>query len=113
MNTIILVKYVVANSSVHRTEPKKINVWFRSYDLLAAEEKILFPKCVVPITIELKMEIPHGYFGKIYPRSSILKKYFASCDTGVIDSDFFIHSFSFIHYLFSKKNITRSTSITT
>ena len=88
MTTIILVKYVVANSSVHRTEPKKSNFWFRSYDLLAAEEKILFPKCVAPITIELKMEIPHGYFGKIYPRLSILKKYFVSCDTGVIDSDF-------------------------
>ena len=34
------------------------------------------------------MEIPPGYFGKIYPRSSILKKYFFGCDIGVIDSDF-------------------------
>ena len=34
------------------------------------------------------MEIPCGYFGKIYPRSSLLKKYFVSCDAGVIDSDF-------------------------
>ena len=50
--------------------------------------KILFPKCVAPITTELKMEIPHGYFGKIYPRSNILKRCFVSCDVGVIDSDF-------------------------
>ena len=34
------------------------------------------------------MEIPCGYFGKIYPRWSLLKKYFVSCDAGVIDSDF-------------------------
>ena len=34
------------------------------------------------------MEIPCGYFGKIYPRSSLLKKYFVSCDAGVIDPDF-------------------------
>ena len=34
------------------------------------------------------MEIPHGYFGKIYPRSSLLKNNFGSCDAGVIDSDF-------------------------
>ena len=34
------------------------------------------------------MEIPCGYFGKIYPRSSLLKKHFVSCDAGVIDSDF-------------------------
>ena len=56
--------------------------------MLAAEGKILFPKCVATISIELKMEIPHGHFGKIYPRSNILKKYFVSCDIGVIDSDF-------------------------
>ena len=56
--------------------------------MLAAEEKILFPKCVAPITIELKIEFPPGYFGKIYPGSSILKKYFVSSDIGVIDSDF-------------------------
>ena len=53
--------------------------------MFAAEEKILLPPCVTPITIELKMEIPCGYFGKVHPRSSLLKKYFASC---VIDSDF-------------------------
>ena len=34
------------------------------------------------------MEISHGYFGKIYPRSSLLKNYFGSCDAGVTDSDF-------------------------
>ena len=34
------------------------------------------------------MEIPSGYFGKIYSRSSLLKKNFISCDAGVIDSDF-------------------------
>ena len=34
------------------------------------------------------MEIPHGYFGKIYPRSSLLKNYFVTCDAGVIESDF-------------------------
>ena len=34
------------------------------------------------------MEIQCGYFGKIYPRSSILKTYFVSCDAGVIDSNF-------------------------
>ena len=58
------------------------------YDLFSAEEKILLPLCVTPITIKLKMEIPCGYFEKIYPRSSLLENYFVSCDAGVIDSDF-------------------------
>ena len=37
---------------------------------------------------QLNLEIPHGNFGKIYPWSCLLKKYFVSCDAGVIDSDF-------------------------
>ena len=45
--------------------------------------------CVLPVLIELKMKIPHGYFRKIYPRSSLQKNYFLSLsDSGVIDSDF-------------------------
>ena len=56
--------------------------------MFAAKEKALFLHRVTPVTIELKMEIPHGYFGKIYPRSSLLKNYFGSRDAGVIDSDF-------------------------
>ena len=34
------------------------------------------------------MEIPHGYFCKIYPRSSLLNSYFVSYNAGVIESDF-------------------------
>ena len=38
--------------------------------------------------IKLKMEILSGYFGKVCPRSSLLKNYFVSCDASVTDSDF-------------------------
>ena len=86
--SFIEVKYAVANSSLHATEPKKATIGSAGYDLFAVEEKILIPICVTLITIELKMEIPSAYFGKIYPRSSLLEKYFVSCDTGVIDSNF-------------------------
>ena len=34
------------------------------------------------------MEIPSGFFGKVYPRSCLLKEYFISSDAGVIDYDF-------------------------
>ena len=87
MNSI-KVKYAVANNSIHAKEPKKAMIGSAGYDLFVAEGKILLSRCVTPITIELKMEIPCGYFGKVYPRSSLLKNYFVSCDTGVIDSDF-------------------------
>ena len=85
---IIEVKYTVANNSIHAKEPRKSTSGSAGYDLFAAEEKTLFLHRVTPVTIELKMEIPHGYFGKIYPRSSLLKNYFGSCDAGMIDSDF-------------------------
>ena len=87
MNSIE-VKYAVANNSIHAKEPKKATIGSAGYNLFAAKEKILLPRCVMPIMIELKMEIACGYFGKVYPRSSLLKNYFVSCDADVIDSDF-------------------------
>ena len=78
MNNNFEVKYTVANNSIHAIEPKESNNWFRR----------LSPKCVIPITTDIEMEILYSYFGKIYPRSGLLKKYFVSCDGGVIDSDF-------------------------
>ena len=56
--------------------------------MFAAEEKTLSPKCVTPVTTEIEMEIPYHYFSKIYSRSGLQKKYFLSCDGGVIDFGF-------------------------
>ena len=56
--------------------------------MFAAESKTLVPHDVTPITLELLLEIPDGYFGKIYPRSWLLAKHFESCDAGVIDSGY-------------------------
>ena len=82
------VKYTVANNSVHAAEPRKSTVGSASYDFFAAEEKTLFPHLVVPVTTEIQMEIPNGYFGKSYPRSGLLENYYVSCAGGVIESDF-------------------------
>ena len=88
MNDIIEVKYALANTSVHETEPKEATSGSAGYDLFATEQKTLFLRSVTPVTIELIMEIPCGYFGKVNPRSSLLKKYFVSSDAAVTDSDF-------------------------
>ena len=51
MNSIVEVKYPVANNSVHAREPKKATASSPGYDLFAAEGKTLFHRCVTPVTI--------------------------------------------------------------
>ena len=40
------------------------------------------------VSLKLNMEIPSGYFGKVYPRSSLLLNYKITTDGDVIDSDY-------------------------
>ena len=40
------------------------------------------------MSIKIDFAIPEGYYGKIFPRSGLLKNRFITCDAGVIDSDF-------------------------
>ena len=68
MNRTIEVKYSVANNSMYGREPKKVTAGSAGYDMFAVEDKTLLAHCVTPVTIEIEMEIPSGYFGKIYPR---------------------------------------------
>ena len=81
------VKYAVANNSKHSKEPKQATIDSTGYDLVAGELKTLLPHAT-PITPELLLEIPDGYFGKIYPRFGLLAKHFVSCDAQVIDSGY-------------------------
>ena len=81
------VKYAVANNSKHSKEPKQAAIDSTGYDLFAVESKTLLPH-VTPITLEFLLEIPDGYFGKIYPRFGLLTKHFVSCDADVIDSGY-------------------------
>ena len=87
MTEMTEVKYTVANNSIHAAEPIKSKAGSAGYDLFTAEEKSFLHR-VTPITTEIQKEIPNSYFGKIYPRSGLLKNYYISCDGGVIDSDF-------------------------
>ena len=40
------------------------------------------------ISLDLRWAIPSGFYGKVFPRSGILKEHFVTLDAGVIDSDF-------------------------
>ena len=63
---------------MHARETKKATAGYAGYDLFSVEDKTLFPRCVTPVTTKIEMEIPSGYFEKVYP----------SCNAGIINSYF-------------------------
>ena len=58
------------------------------YDLFAAKAKTPLPSSCNSIEFELKMAMTKGYYGKIFPRSGLLRDHFVTCDEGVIDADY-------------------------
>ena len=74
------VKYTIANNSKHEKEPKQATVGSAGYDLFVTKLKTLIPHEVTPVSIELNMEIPTGYFGKMYSRSGLFGRHFITCD---------------------------------
>ena len=84
-------KQIVVNyfqESEFAKEPCQATEGSAGYDLHAAETKTFLPNSADTVSIELRWTIPSGLFGKIFPRSSILKDHLATVDAGVIDSDF-------------------------
>ena len=82
---MINVSYVASPSAI---TPIKTTTGSAGYDIYSIEKKVIpaFERDVV--SLRLNFEIPSGYYGKIFPRSSLIKDHFVSVDAGVIDSDF-------------------------
>ena len=68
--------------------PKSSYNWDAGYDLHACENVSIEPmgRTVVPIGISI--EIPHGYYGRIAPRSGLAVKKGIDVLAGVIDSSY-------------------------
>lgn len=60
------------------------------YDLYASEDVLLSPREIKPIPTGVKMQIPKGYVGLLFPRSGISKNTYLRLanNVGVIDSDY-------------------------
>ena len=82
------IKNTVANNSKHAKEPKQATLGSTGHDLFTAGQKLIQPRTVAPVTLELNLEIPEGSFRKIYPRSGLLKRNFVSCGGSLIDQDY-------------------------
>ena len=58
------------------------------YDLYAADTIAILPNTAQTILLDLRFAISAGFFGQIFPRSSLLVNHLVTVDVGVIDSDF-------------------------
>ena len=72
MSEKIIVKYFEESESA--CQPKCATVGSAGYNLFAAQAMTLLPNSCESVSLDCKWEIPKGYYGKIYPRSSLVKK---------------------------------------
>ena len=72
----LIIKYKVANDWA--IEPRKATIDSAGHDVFVAEDKILQPGLCTTVSLEINMEIPKRYFGKIYTRSGLLVNHFVS-----------------------------------
>ena len=69
-------------------QPYKAYVDSAGFDLYADETVLLLPQNRSLVSIGLRMQIPLGYCGKIYPRSGLANKHGIVVFNGTIDSGF-------------------------
>ena len=82
----IKIKYF--EESVFAKEPVKATEGSAGYDLFAAEAKTIVPNSSQIVCLDLRWAIPKGFFGKVFPRSSLIKDHNVTVDAGLIDSDY-------------------------
>ena len=80
------IKYYTESQSAKK--PYQATEDSAGYDLFVAETNTFLPKSVNTLLLELRWAIPTGFYGKLFPRSGILREHFVSIDAGVIDADF-------------------------
>ena len=81
----ITVKYY---SDFHVKEPHQASEDTAGYDVFAAETKTFLPKSVNSGSLEMIWAIPSGFYGKLFPRSGMLREHLVTVDAGVIGYDF-------------------------
>ena len=86
MSKYITVKYYP--ESEYTREPYQATEDSAGYDLFATETKTFLPKSPGTLLLDLRWAIPTGFYGKLFPRSGILRENFVTIDAGAIDADF-------------------------
>ena len=85
MSEKIIVKYF--EESEPARQPKCATAGSAGYDLFTAQAMTLLPSTCASVSLDCIWEIPKGFYGKIYLRSSLVKK-MITVDAGLINSDY-------------------------
>ena len=70
-----------------------------AYDLYATENKEILPKSNAIVSLDLRIAIPKGFFGKIFSRPGLFLNNKITAEAGVIDSGYreIVHVLLFNH----------------
>ena len=66
------------------------------YDLYSAETITIMPHTCEGVNCKFMIDIPWGYYAKIYSRSGLVKRKSVVAEAGVIDSGYMSHIFVFL-----------------
>ena len=86
MSKTVNVKYFA--KTVFAKEPQKATEESAGYDLYATEAKTVLPGKNDLVSLDLHWAIPKGFYGRIFPRSSIIKDNNVTVEAGLIDADY-------------------------
>lgn len=68
--------------------PTRASEYSAGYDLYSTGVHVIPPRGRYLIKTDIVLQIPHGYYGRIAPRSGLALKYGLDVGAGVIDSDY-------------------------
>ncbi|EFC42655.1 predicted protein [Naegleria gruberi] len=78
----------VKKLSEHAILPVRSSEFAAGYDLASAYDYIVPAHDKLLVKTDLAVAVPHGYYGRVAPRSGLALKNFIDTGAGVVDSDY-------------------------
>ncbi|XP_065139915.1 deoxyuridine 5'-triphosphate nucleotidohydrolase, mitochondrial isoform X1 [Paramisgurnus dabryanus] len=78
----------IAKLTENATTPTRGSNLAAGYDLYSAYDYSVAPMDKVLVKTDLQIAVPHGYYGRVAPRSGLAVKNFIDVGAGVVDEDY-------------------------
>lgn len=77
-----------AKLTEHATTPSRGSNRAAGYDLYSAYDYSIGPMDKTLVKTDIQIAVPHGYYGRVAPRSGLAVKHFIDVGAGVVDEDY-------------------------